>query len=526
MKIFKWLTDRGGKIALSAAQAVGLSAVVGVAGVAAWQFLDTPTDNTAFNLGGQNTRGEVVYVAGGSGASYGAGGEVQSAFMAKPSKAIEMTERQALAQKQAEEAAESFTIPTADPPASPASAGAYQMGGSEGLGMGGNQANEIMLKNNPMAFAQQSISGVTDAINRAQAQAQQVQGQPGQAGGAAAAADGSQSGASTLASASRDWGSSAATRGLSGGNGTAFNSSFVVQDSKKSGSAAAAAGGNAQQAAGVMQQFQAQLASAGREGERLRAQANFGNSQGLDANWDATAGGFRKSKDGRDLEFIRKRSADAAGNRNRAANEGSRAFLASTKISGGLRVSGANVTTGQGQSSADFNGDYDSQLRAIQGWDTSANLDAEQRLNDRNAMLKWMWAAAAVALAAMIAIPLVKHIPIFGKALALVIALSATLVCGLGFSKAANFASDWGGSGMSTAMMIITPILTGGVWASFLWAGAFKDFYTTIGKKLGLTSAGAGGASGGGAGGAAALGMDGADTISNPLIDATGTSLG
>lgn len=489
MKIFKWLTERGGKIALSAAQAVGLSAVVGVAGVAAWQFLDTPTDNTAFNLGGQNTRGEVVYVAGGTGTSYGSGGEVQSAFMAKPSKAIEMTERQALAQKQAEEAAESFTIPTPDPSASPTSAGAYQMGGSEGLGMGGNQANEVMLKNNPMAFAQQSIAGVTDAINRAQAQAQQ-----GQAGtsGAASGADGSQGGAATLASASRDWGSSAATRGLSGGNGTAFNSSFVVQDSKKSGSAAAAASGNVQQAAGVMKQFQAQLAAAGREGERLRAQSNFGDSQGLDANWDATAGGFRKSKDGKDLEFIRKRSADAAGNRNRAANEGSRAFLASTKISGGLRVSGANVTTGQGQSSADFNGDYESQLRAIQGWDTSVNMDAEQRLNDRNAMLKWMWAAAAVALAAMIAIPLVKHIPIFGKALAVVIALAATLVCGLGFSKAASFANDWGGSGMSTAMMIITPILTGGVWASFLWAGAFKELYTTIGKKLGLVSAGAG----------------------------------
>ena len=521
MKIFKWLTERGGKIALSAAQAVGLSAVVGVAGVAAWQFLDTPTDNTAFNLGGQNTRGEVVYVAGGAGASYGSGGEVQSAFMAKPSKAIEMAERQALAQKQAEEAAESFTIPTPDPSASPTSAGAYQMGGSEGLGMGGNQANEVMLKNNPMAFAQQSIAGVTDAINRAQAQAQQ-----GQAGGAAAAADGSQGGAATLASASRDWGSSAATRGLSGGNGTAFNSSFVVQDSKKSGSAAAAASGNVQQAAGVMKQFQAQLASAGLEGERLRAQSNFGNSQGLDANWDATAGGFRRSKDGRDLEFIRKRSADAAGNRNRAANEGSRAFLASTKISGGLRVSGANVTTGQGQSSADFNGDYESQLRAIQGWDTSANISAEQRLNDRNAMLKWMWAAAAVALAAMIAIPLVKHIPLFGLAIALALAAAATAVCVVGFIKAANFANDWGGSGMSTAMMIITPILTGGVWASFIWAGAFKELYATIGEKLGLTSAGASGAGGGGAGGAAALGVDGADTLANPLIDASGTALG
>lgn len=481
MKIFKWLTDRGGKIALSAAQAVGLSAVVGVAGIAAWQFLDTPTDNTAFNLGGQHNRGEVVYVAGASGGTYGENGEIQSAFMATPSKAIEMTEKQALAQKQAEEAAESFTIPVDDVPSSPALAGAYQMGGSEGLGMGGNFANEEILKNNPMAFAQQSIAGVTDAITRAQAQAQGA-GQNG-----TAAAGGQPAGAApALASASRDWGSSAATRGLSGGGGTAFNSSFVVQDSQKGGGSAASAG-TPEQAARVMQQFQEQLAASGQEGQRLRAQANFGGSQGLDPDWDATAAGFRNAREGKDLEFIRKRSADAAGNRNRAANEGARAFLASTKISGGLRVSGANVTTGQGQSSADFNGEYDSQLRAIQGWSTDSNMDAIQRQEDRNAMIKWMWTAVAVAFAAMIAIPFVKHIPIVGKAMALIIAGAATLVCGLGFVKAINYAKDWGGSGMSTAIGIITPILTGGVWASFLWSKAFKNLYTKVGEKLGFT---------------------------------------
>ena len=512
MNIFKWLTDRGGKIALSAAQAVGLSAVVGVAGIAAWQFLDTPTDNTAFNLGGQHNRGEVVYVAGASGGTYGENGEIQSAFMATPSKAIEMTEKQALAQKQAEEAAESFTIPVDDVPSSPALAGAYQMGGSEGLGMGGNFANEEILKNNPMAFAQQSIAGVTDAITRAQAQAQgSGQGQNG-----TAAAGGQPAGAApALASASRDWGSSAATRGLSGGGGTAFNSSFVVQDSQKGGGSAASAG-TPEQAARVMQQFQEQLAASGQEGQRLRAQANFGGSQGLDPDWDATAAGFRNAREGKDLEFIRKRSADAAGNRNRAANEGARAFLASTRISGGLRVSGANVTTGQGQSSADFNGEYDSQLRAIQGWSTDSNVEAAQRQEDRNAMLKWMWTATAVALAAMIAIPLVKNITVFGVPvgfwLALGIAALATYACGKGFVEAAQYARRWGGSGMSTAIMAITPILTGGVWASFIWASAFKELYTSVGKKLGLVvKSGTTSASGVAAAGTA--GMDGLDTI-------------
>ena len=72
MNIFKWITGRAGKMALSAAQAVGLSAVVGVAGIAAWQYLDAPADNTAFNPAAQYNPGEIVYVAGASGGAYGA----------------------------------------------------------------------------------------------------------------------------------------------------------------------------------------------------------------------------------------------------------------------------------------------------------------------------------------------------------------------------------------------------------------------------------------------------------------------
>lgn len=516
MKIFKWLADRGGKIALSAAQAVGLSAVVGVTGLAAWQYLNTPSDNTAFNLGGQYNRGEVVYVAGATGGTYGENGERQSAFLAKPSKAIEMTEKMALAQKQAEEY-EDMSIP-AEAPSSPA---AYQMGGSEGLGMGGNRANEQILKNNPMALAQQSLEGVNEVITRAQAQAQQ--------GGSAAAAGGGEKQANapaTLASASRDWGSSAATRGLGGGNGNAFNSSFVVQDSSKNGGSAQAAAG-LQGLNNVMQNFQAQVVSAQQEGQRLRAQANFGNSEGVGDNWDASLARARQSREGKDLEFIRKRSADAAMNKNRSANEGSRAFLASTKISGGMRVTGENVTTGQGQSSADLSGDYESQLRAIQGWQTDANVSAEQRLNDRNAMLSWMWAATAVALAAMIAIPLVKNINILGVPVGLFIALAlaaaATAVCVVGFVKAANFANRWGGSGMSTAIMIITPILTGGVWASFVWAKAFKQLYTKVGQKLGLIAK-EGSTAAPTAGAIGQAGMDGADTM-DIMQDVTKNSL-
>ena len=386
MNIFKWL-GKSGKIALSAAQAVGLSAVVGVAGIAAWQYLDTPSDNTAFNLGGQYNPGEVVYVAGASGGSYGANGEVQSSFLATPSKAIEMTEKFALAQKRAEEYEDSVS----DEALAPSNPQAYQLGGTEGLGMGANRANEEELKNNPMAFAKQSLSGVSDAIAQAQAQAQQAAAAGGQAQGAAPAG--------TLASASRDWGSSAATQGGSGG-GNSFNSSFVVQDSNKN-SGKSMGNMTLEDADQVIKNFQEQSLSA-QEAARLRARSSFGRDEMLASDKNLKALDARSSREKADLAFIRKRSADAAANRNRAANEASRAWLASTKVSGGMSsISGESVTTGQGQGSKDFNSPTTANMSGIKNWvDSVEEQDAKRDKSQKNIRL-CLWIALPVALAAM-----------------------------------------------------------------------------------------------------------------------------
>lgn len=476
MNIFKWLTSQSGKIALSAAQAVGLSAVVGVAGVAAFQYLDAPTDNTSFNLGGQYNPGEVVYVAGASGGSYGANGEVQSAFMATPSKAIEMTEKMTLAQKRAEEYDDSVVL--SEP--APSNPQAYQMGGTEGLGMGANRANEEELKNNPMALAQQSLSGVTDAISRAQAQAQQQ---------AAAAANGQpqQGGAGALASANRDWGSSAATRGLSGGGGNAFNSSFVVQDSGKGGKGAAGAGA-VQSPDQVAKNFRNQISSI-QEGARLRARSNFGQNELLADGRDTSLGNARTSREGKDLEFIRKRSVDAAKNKNRAANEGSRAFLASTKISGGMTVVGDNVTTGQGQGSKDFEAATESQLRGIQSYATG-NLDEEalQRKRARDNIRTWMWIAIPVALAAMVSIPIAIASSgwFFGVGYALAAAIAAVALAPVItlLSISAKYANTYGGSSLSTWGMTIAGILTAGIGAAFIPGVGFAVKWATWAQLL------------------------------------------
>ncbi len=50
MNIFKKLLDKAGKMALSGLQLAGLTAVVGAAGVGAWQYLSAPAEAPEFSL--------------------------------------------------------------------------------------------------------------------------------------------------------------------------------------------------------------------------------------------------------------------------------------------------------------------------------------------------------------------------------------------------------------------------------------------------------------------------------------------
>jgi len=506
MNIFKWLANRAGKVALSTLQMVGLGAVGAAGVVAAGSFLlgDSSSDNTAFSPAAYNP-GEVVYVAGANtgsyaGGSYAGGGESQSSVQISTN-TFKRLEQQELSRQAAEEMAE-YAPDYSAAASAPASGSAYQMGATEGLGTGANAANELALKNDPMAAMQQSMAGVSGMISQvtqqAQAQAsQQAAGQEGKAGGAP-----------TLASASKNWGSSGATGG-SGGN--AFNASFSIQNSGKNagGKSASASAAEAQAA---LTSAQAQMQQAMAEGARIRGRSSFGQDAMVSANRDASVQNFRNSKDSKDLEFIRKRSADAAKNRNRSANEGARAFLASTKISGGMMISSENVTTGQGQGSKDFNQDYDSTLRGIKNWGMGKMDEQNRRDKDRHSMQTWFWVAVSVAAAAAIAIPLVKKIP-FGIWIALGLAGVATAFCAVGFAKAQAFYKAWGSSGFATTAMILTPVLLAGVWMSFFFSGAAKEIIAKGVKLLGLGAIGAGalgvgymgGSSGGNAGNDASL---------------------
>ena len=119
MNIFQWLKSKTGKIPLTVAQAVGITAVVGAAGVAALNFFDTPSENNAFIPPSAYEQGDVVYVAQGP-SSYDADGAAGSTFKAAPSRSIQLANRQESQMRQAQELEGFAAQPTFDEPVVPA----------------------------------------------------------------------------------------------------------------------------------------------------------------------------------------------------------------------------------------------------------------------------------------------------------------------------------------------------------------------------------------------------------------------
>ena len=76
--ILKWLSSHAGKATVSLVQAAGITAVVGAAGFAAYNYLSSPAENNSFMPPSVYENGNVVYVAsGGGGGTYAANGAVQ-----------------------------------------------------------------------------------------------------------------------------------------------------------------------------------------------------------------------------------------------------------------------------------------------------------------------------------------------------------------------------------------------------------------------------------------------------------------
>ena len=335
--------------------------------------------------------------------------------------------------------------------------------------MAGNAVNEKgFADGNPLAAMSGAMGNIQGMISNAQQQAQSA-AQGGAAEGEAAG------GAPTLASVQADWGSKFGGSGGSGG----VNSSFALQDSgKNKGKGGSAPADMAQQMAAMQAQAQSML-----ESSRIRGRSSFGNTEGLGANRNATIGQGRRSGQGNiELEQVRKQSADIAANKNRAANEGSRPFLASTQLSGGVRVTKENFEANSTQgSTTDFNNSFSGNLGNIQNWGQEQIDSNEKRLKDYiNLLLVWIGVTAGVLVALWIIPKLVKlaetlmDIPAYGAvaaaavmAVVWVLAVLAILAATSLIVGAAQYAKDYGGGWLSTLAGLTGIALAGGVVISF-----------------------------------------------------------
>ena len=435
MNILKKLLSRSGKVALSGVQAAGLAAVVGIAGFGAWQYLSSPADdNTAFNPSQYNS-GEIVYVAGGNtgsygGVNYGAGadGKGGSSGLVSSARVRQYDNRRIALDQQSE---------LEQQEESARKAMAHQMGATEGMGIGANEGKGEYVDNNPLAAfgGGESIAGLKDAVANAKAASQ--------AGGAAGGADGAR--ASSLSGSGSGFGSSKGS-GLSAG-GNAVNNQFAIQNDGKNRLSESA------------------LASL-QEGKSFGSSGRLGNSR------FARFGKDGKGKGGSDLEWMTKRSAEIAQN-DKSANEGSRAFLASTQISGGIMIDGETVNTGSA-SSSDFS--TDTQFQGIN--DFGKNLNNQD--NRKKAGWRLFGALLWRFLVATLLIPLLLGLcagagSVLGKILQYALAGLVTRwisdLCFQMFDKVTEFREQFGPSGWDTTVQVLVGIV--GVLTATAWGGSY-----------------------------------------------------
>jgi len=494
MNIIQWFKNTAGKIPVSVMQMAGAGAVVAVAGFGAYNYLSSPAEDNNSFVPPASYNEEVVYVAGANGGSYGANGELQSSFKAAPSRAIELTQRQEARERRNRELSESnaYYSGMEDMNTPNVSGGAnggvgYEFGATSNLGMGSDKGAELPFQvdgANPMAGIQDmmknQISGMQAAMSGAAGQAAQGKGASQEKAGEGAALAGAAMASvdRTLASVSHNWGQGAATGGHASGNGV--NNEFAVQDSGK----------NAPQGGPNISAGNVDLTT-GEDDPALALNGKFSN---FGRDRDGVAGkGRYAGKGGEELELMRKQSADIANNKFRSANEPARVFLAGQQLSGGLKVdSGSVPTTGSGVSSGTFSDPYSGinkdQLKG-KVKDIADEITDQKDLYEKDVSnLKiFFWTMVATCLVAMVAIPILKNIPVWGTIAAAIVALLAAVTIGLVIWKGIEFQTTWANNenvdyagGWAIAGYIVGALLGAGVALSWIYSSAFFKFYSKV----------------------------------------------
>lgn len=285
---------------------------------------------------------------------------------------------------------------------------------------------------------------------------------------------------------------SMARSNASGGtSGNVFNTASNAGGSRSGGAGTPSSTGGS---TGSGYQFSGSMPS-GSSAMGLGGSSSSSGSTFIAGGRNGTVGkGTRPNREKNELKDIAKRSADAASNAHRSANEGSRAFLAGSRNSGGIGVEEAGEM--ETASSSDFANDNKRKLKAVGDWAQKQDEKAKKQAKDRKT-LTWMFlgliaATLAVIPSAFLLIsngrrllsnPLTAVGGGFMIAAGLLLVAAVLVLAGFLVAKAVNYTKEY----QSTFLTVASYVLSAGAVAAMTYT-VVKAFTCAIdGGKIALS---------------------------------------
>ena len=281
---------------------------------------------------------------------------------------------------------------------------------------------------------------------------------------------------------------SMARSNASGGtSGNVFNTASNAPGSRSGGTGTPSSTGGS---AGSGYQFSGAMPS-GSSAMGLGGSSSSSGSTFIAGSRNGTVGkGSRTNQQKSELKDIAKRSADAASNAHRSANEGSRAFLAGSRNSGGIGVEEAGEM--ETASSSDFANDNKRKLKAVGDWAQKQDEKAKKQAKDRKT-LTWMFlgliaATLAVIPSAFLLIANGRRIMGFGG-IAMIIAgcllvAGVVVLASLLIAKAANYTKEYQSTFLTVASYVVSAAAYGAM--AYTLAKAFTCAIPGKDEKIAL----------------------------------------
>lgn len=213
-------------------------------------------------------------------------------------------------------------------------------------------------------------------------------------------------------------------------------------------------------------------------------------SSSLPGGRESRVGRGINSKEGNSLRQIAVDSSKVAANKNRGANEGTRPFMADTKLSGGVNVVGETANTSVSGAN-DFEGEMNARekgaAQAIDDIDTTE----QERKEHRTRLQKMLFGTLAITIVAMLSIGTLMKAALSGSwwnyVAAAAIAAVALTVIGFFIADASQYISKYGSDGWSIASIVMGILMVGGIAVSFV-----KGAYFWLAKAAGTLTKGFG----------------------------------